>query len=126
MDKFVAVVVDDEATAYKATEALKDLHTKGDLVVYAHGVITKDADGNVSLNQATDQGPIGTAFGMLMGAMVGVLAGPAAVASGAVAAGSAAVASAAAGGMAVGAGRAGYGMYRDLWASVIDASAVVD
>ncbi len=125
MDKFVAVVVDDEATAYKATEALNDLHNKGDLLIYAHGVITKDADGNVSLKQATDEGPIGTAFGLLMGAMVGVLAGPAAVAGGAVAAGSAAAASAAAGGMAVGASAGGLmGLYRDLWVSGIDAGVV--
>ncbi len=88
MDKFVAAVVDDESTAYNATEALKDLHGRGDLVIYAHGVITKDADGKVELKQAADEGPIGTAFGMLMGALVGVLAGPAVVAGGAVAAGS--------------------------------------
>ena len=47
---------------------------KSDLL-YAQGVISRDADGNVSLNQATDQGPIGTAFRTLMGAVVGVLAG---------------------------------------------------
>ncbi len=122
MDKFVAIVVDDEATAYKAAEALKDLHRKGDLVIYAHGVIAKDTDNNVALKQATDEGPIGTAFGMLLGAMVGVLAGPAAVAGGAVAAGSAAAASAAAGGMALGAGTGGLmGLYRDLWVAGIDA-----
>ncbi len=125
MDKFIAVVVDDESTAYKATEALKDLHRNGDLVIYAHGVISKDADGNVALKQAADEGPIGTAFGLLMGAMVGVLAGPMAVAGGAVAAGSAAAASAAAGGMALGAGTGGLmGLYRDLWVSGIDAGVV--
>ncbi|WP_068113335.1 hypothetical protein [Tropicimonas marinistellae] len=125
MDKFIAIVCDDEATAYKATEALKDLHRKGDLVIYAHGIITKDLDGVAVLKKSEDEGPIGTAFGMLMGAMVGVLAGPAAVASGAAIAGSAAAASAATTGMALGSMSGGLmGMYRDLWVSGIDVGVV--
>ncbi|MDV7144318.1 hypothetical protein R3X27_16675 [Tropicimonas sp. TH_r6] len=125
MDKFVAVVCDDENTAYKATEALKELHRKGDLVIYAHGVISKDADGVAVLKKSEDEGPIGTAFGALMGAMVGVLAGPAAVAAGAAVAGTAAAATAASTGMVVGSMSGGLmGMYRDLWVSGIDAGVV--
>lgn len=125
MDKFVAVVCDDEATAYKAMEALRDLHRKGDLVIYARGIISKAPDGLVTLQNSDNEGPIGTAFGLLMGAMVGVLAGPAAVAAGAAAAGTAAAATAAGTGMMVGSMSGGLvGMYRDLWVSGIDAGVV--
>lgn len=125
MDKFIAVVCDDEPTAYKAAEALKSLHRKGDLVVYAYGIITKSSDGVVALQKSSDEGPIGTAFGALMGAMVGVLAGPAAVAAGAVAAGTAAAATAAGTGAIVGSMSGGVmGMYRDLWVRGIDTGVV--
>ncbi|MDH3580210.1 MAG: hypothetical protein OEM91_06240 [Hyphomicrobiales bacterium] len=121
MDTFIAVVFDNEAQAYKGAEALDDLHRNGDLVIYSTAVIGKDDDGNVSIKRAADEGPIGTAFGMLTGALVGVLAGPAAVAGGAVAAGTAA-ASVAATGMAAGTMTGGlFGMYRDLFEAGLDA-----
>ena len=122
MDTFIAVVFDNDDAAYKGADALRDLHRNGDLIVYAAAVIGKDADGNVLIKQAADEGPIGTAFGMLMGAMVGVLAGPAAVAGGTVAAGTAAASGVAATGMAVGGLTGGYfGMFRDLMEAGIDA-----
>jgi len=101
MDTFVAVVFDNETQAYKGAEALDDLSRNGDVVVYSTAVIGKDNDGQVSIKRAADEGPIGTAFGMLTGAMVGVLAGPVGVAGGAVV-----------GGM--------FGMFRDLFAAGID------
>ncbi len=122
MDTFIAVVFDNDDAAYKGADALRDLHRNGDLVVYSAAVIGKDADGNVSIKKAADEGPIGTAFGMLIGAMVGVLAGPVAVAGGAVAAGTAAASGVAATGMAVGGLTGGYfGMFRDLMEAGIDA-----
>ena len=122
MDTFIAVVFDNDDTAYKGADALRDLHRDGDLVVYSAAIIGKDLDGNISIKQAADEGPIGTAFGMLMGAMVGVLAGPAAVAGGAVAAGTAAASSVAATGMAAGGLTGGYfGMFRNLMEAGIDA-----
>lgn len=123
MEKFIAIVFDSEEAAYKGADALRDLHINGELAVYAAGVISKDNDGNVELKKSADEGPIGTAFGLMMGAVVGVLAGPVAVASGAAIAGSAAAASAAAGGMALGGMTGGlFGAYRDLWVSGMDAA----
>lgn len=117
MDTFTAVVFDSEEQAFKGSEALNDLQRSGDIVVYSSAIIAKDADGKVSMKQGTDEGPIGTAFGMLTGAMIGLLAGPAAVV-----AGSAAAASAAAGGMAFGSVTGGmFGMFRDLYEAGIDA-----
>ncbi len=33
MDTFVAVVFDDEAQAYKGGDAMRDLHSSGDVIV---------------------------------------------------------------------------------------------
>jgi len=122
MDTFIAVVFDNDEAAFKGADALRDLYQDGDIVVYSAAVIGKDADGNVSIKKAADEGPIGTAFGLLVGAMVGVLAGPAAVAGGAVAAGTAAASGIAATGMAVGGLTGGtFGMFRDLYEAGIDA-----
>lgn len=121
MEKFVAVVFDSEEAAFKGAEALRDLHRNGELAVYAAAVIGKDEDGQVAVKKAQDEGPIGTAFGMMIGAMVGVLAGPAAVASGAAVAGTAAASQAALGGMAMGSMTGGlFGVYRDLMVSGVD------
>ncbi len=54
---------------------MRDLHRNGELAVYAAGVISKDFNGEVAIKSAEDEGPIGTAFGMMLGAMVDVLAG---------------------------------------------------
>ncbi|SMP34359.1 hypothetical protein [Shimia sagamensis] len=123
MEKFIAIVFDTEEEAFKGADAMRDLHRNGELAVYAAGVIAKDIDGNVEVKSGADEGPIGTAFGMLLGAMVGVLAGPAAVASGAAVAGTAAAAQVAAGGMALGTMTGGlFGAYRDLWVAGVDAT----
>ncbi|MCA0871466.1 hypothetical protein LCL97_11560 [Seohaeicola saemankumensis] len=121
MEKFIAVVFDTEEAAIAGAEALRALHRNGELAVYAAAVIGKDPYGTVEVKKAQDEGPIGTAFGLMLGAMVGVLAGPAVVASGAAVAGTAAAGQAALGGMAAG-GLAGgmFGAYRDLWVAGID------
>jgi uncharacterized membrane protein len=62
--------------------ALKDLHARGDIALYATAVIRKDASGAVSVKQTADEGPVGTALGMLTGSLVGLLAGPVGVAAG--------------------------------------------
>ncbi|WP_146347233.1 DUF1269 domain-containing protein [Falsiphaeobacter marinintestinus] len=121
MEKFIAVVFDSEDAAYKGETALRDLHRNGELAVYAAAVIGKDQDGKVDVKKFDDEGPIGTAFGLILGGIVGVLAGPIAVASGAALAGSAAAASVAATGMAAGSLTGGsLGMVRDLWVAGID------
>ncbi|WP_299351808.1 hypothetical protein [uncultured Shimia sp.] len=126
MEKFVAVVFENDDAAFKGETALRGLHATGELAVYAAAVIGKDLDGKVEVKKVEDEGPLGTALGLVIGGMVGVLAGPLAVASGAAIAGSAAAASAAASGMAVGSMTGGlFGVYRDLWVAGID-SAMLD
>lgn len=125
MEKYVAIVFENEAQAYEGAEALRALHRAGDITVYSAAVLGKNANGGTEIKKAVDEGPFGTAAGIALGGLIGVLAGPAAVASGAVAAGAAA-AQAAAGGMLVGSTTGGFiGMFRDLWTYDVD-TAVLD
>ena len=89
MSKFIVSVFDSEKAAYEGSRALKDLHQDGHIVVFADAVITKDDQGVVQIQEAADEGPIGTATGMLVGGLLGALAGPAGMAVGAAAGGTA-------------------------------------
>jgi uncharacterized membrane protein len=83
MNKMLVAVFNSEVVAAEGLSALKGLHKDGDVTVYATAVLVKDASGKVSLNKTADEGPIGTALGMLVGSMVGLLAGPVGLALGA-------------------------------------------
>ena len=83
MSKYVVVVFPDESKAYEGVRAFGELHSERSLTLYGTAVIAKDADGKVSTKDIQDEGPIGTAVGMLTGGLVGVLAGPAGVVLGA-------------------------------------------
>ena len=75
MDKMIVTVFDNESQAYEASQALRDLHFEGSVLVYSGAVISKDADGNVQLRAIDDEGPIGTAVGMAFGSLFGAVAG---------------------------------------------------
>jgi uncharacterized membrane protein len=83
MNKIIVAVFDTETGAYKGVDALKALHNKGDISLYSSAVLVKDASGKVEVKQSADEGPVDTAFGLLIGSMIGLLAGPAGVAAGA-------------------------------------------
>ena len=83
VDKMIVVVFDDEKQAYEGSKALKDLHAEGSITLYASAVIAKDADGNVTIKQAADRGPLGTGVGLLTGSLIGLLGGPVGLAVGA-------------------------------------------
>lgn len=82
MDKMLVVVFDDEAKAYEGSRALADLHRDGSVEVYGAAVIARDSAGKVVVKDEADEGPIGTAVGMMVGALVGAFGGPAGVAVG--------------------------------------------
>jgi uncharacterized membrane protein len=82
MNKMLVAVFDTEPAAYQGLQALKDLHRDGDITLYATAVLVKDSAGAVSVKQTADEGPLGTALGMLTGSLVGLLAGPVGVAIG--------------------------------------------
>jgi uncharacterized membrane protein len=85
MSKFVVVVFPDEPRAYEGTRALKALHVEGSLTLYGMAVIAKDSTGKISIKDAADAGPLGTAVGALVGGLIGVIGGPVGLAAGATA-----------------------------------------
>ncbi len=87
MNKMLVATFNTETEAYKGLDALKDLHEKGDITLYAATVLVKDSSGTTSIKQAADEGPVGTALGMLAGGVIGLLGGPVGVAVGATAGG---------------------------------------
>ena len=83
MSKFVVTIFNDEKTAYEGSKAMLDLHQDGSIVLFAGAVISKDADGNASIKEAADEGPVGTATGLIAGSLIGLLGGAAGLAAGA-------------------------------------------
>jgi uncharacterized membrane protein len=82
MNKMLVAVFDTETAAFEGLDALRDLHRDGDITLYSSAVIVKDKTGKIGIKQAADDGPVGTALGLLTGALVGILGGPAALAIG--------------------------------------------
>ena len=82
MSEFVVMVFPDEQKAYAGLHALTELHTEGTVSVYATAVVRREPNGTLAIKQQSDDGPVGTALGMLVGALVGVFAGPVGVAAG--------------------------------------------
>ncbi len=79
----LVAVFESENKAYEGLSALKDLHNNGDITLYATAVVSKDDKGHLHLNNAADQGPIGTATGLFAGSLIGLLGGPIGLAIGA-------------------------------------------
>src|SRR5512138_3358669 len=83
MDKIVVVVFDNEKKAYEGSLALQELQNEGSINLYAKAVIARDANGKVTVKQEGDEGPVGTAVGLLTGSLIGLLGGPVGLAVGA-------------------------------------------
>lgn len=82
MRKFIVVILPSETAAYEGTRAFKELNAEGSLTLYGMTVVAKEADGTLSIKQAADQGPLGTAAGTLTGGLIGLIGGPVGVALG--------------------------------------------
>jgi uncharacterized membrane protein len=85
MDRMLVVVFDSENKAYEGRKTLHQLESEGSIVVYAHAVIGRNADGTSVVRQSDDPGPLGTLVGTSVGALIGLLGGPVGVAIGATA-----------------------------------------
>ena len=83
MNKMLVAVFNNENNAFEGLSALKDLHKQGDITLYATAVVNKDEKGQLHLNTAADEGPVGTATGLLTGSLVGLIGGPVGMAIGA-------------------------------------------
>ena len=82
-DKMVVIVFADEKHAYEGSKALNDLHGEGSLTLYGSAIVAKNGDGKVTVKQAADEGPLGTAVGLATGTLIGLLGGPVGVVIGA-------------------------------------------
>lgn len=85
MERMLVVVFDDESKAYEASRALNQLDAEGSITIHGESVITKNADGTVTVKQADGDFPIRTVGGTAIGSLVGLLGGPVGVGVGALA-----------------------------------------
>lgn len=76
MNKMLVVVFDNEPKASAGLNALRELDRNGDITLFATAVVSKDANGKLSIKQAADQGPVGAATGLFAGSLIGLLGGP--------------------------------------------------
>jgi uncharacterized membrane protein len=83
MNRMLVVVFDNETAAEAGARAMRHLESEGAVTLYALGVIAKGADGKVSVKQVAEQIGVGTVFGLAVGSLMGLLAGPVGLAVGA-------------------------------------------
>jgi uncharacterized membrane protein len=72
----IAVVFSNETDAYEGSRALRQLDGEGSIAVYAAAVVTKTADGEVTVKEAADSSGMDTLAGTGVGALIGLLGGP--------------------------------------------------
>ncbi len=82
MDRMLVVVFDNETKAHEGKNALLMLEGEGSITIYACALVSKNADGSVTVNEGVDTGPLGTLVGTLVGCIIGLLGGPAGFAIG--------------------------------------------
>ncbi len=83
MDRILVIVFKNEGKAYEGSRALQDLHDEGSINLYAKAVLVRGTDGEVTVRENDDIGPVGTAVGLLTGMLVGLFGGPVGIAAGA-------------------------------------------
>ena len=82
MYKMLAIVFNDEKSAYEGVRALSELNTEGSIDVFAAAVLEKDAQGWVATKKEKSDFPLQSLAGTAMGGLIGLLGGPAGVAVG--------------------------------------------
>ena len=82
MYKLLAVVFNDEKSAYEGARALADLNRDGSIDVFAAAVLQKDANGWVATKKVQSDFPLQTVAVTVIGGLIGLLGGPAGVAVG--------------------------------------------
>jgi uncharacterized membrane protein len=83
MHEFVVVTFPDAATSRDGSDAIRKLHAKGRLKIYAAVLVARDPNGRVSIQHVTKRGHRTTAAGAFIGALAGLPFGPLAIAIGA-------------------------------------------
>jgi len=83
MERLLAIVFNNEESAYEGLQAINELDAEGSITAYAAQVIQKGPDGRISINKTDGNFPIQTGKGVLLGSLIGLLGGPVGVAVGA-------------------------------------------
>jgi uncharacterized membrane protein len=99
MHNYIAVVFDNTSKAYEGLHALWQLDDAAEVTVHGTAVVHRDAMGNFQVDTKETHPALATAAGVGVGALLGLLAGPAGAAVGA--AGGAAIGAAAGGAVGV-------------------------
>ena len=76
MTRFIGMIFLDEVTATEALHALKELEASQSIAISGMAVVEKDEKGTISARRATDEGPIATLVGILIGGLAGLAGGP--------------------------------------------------
>ena len=85
MDKLLVVVFDAESKAFEAKKALQQLHKEDVIDVFDQAVVARNTDGSATVREGNNLTPVRTLAGTVMGALIGLLGGPAAAGVGAAA-----------------------------------------
>src|SRR5437899_5528397 len=85
MDRMLVIVFDNEKKAYEGQKALRDLANEGNISLYAHAVLVKNADGPTTVRRQDGSGQLATLAGTAFGSFIGLLGGPVGVLLGAAA-----------------------------------------
>lgn len=72
----LVAVFDTNKAADTGLNALRKLHTNGDITLYSASVIVRDADGKISVKATRGRGLESTGAGLAVGALIGLLGGP--------------------------------------------------
>lgn len=84
MERVLVIVFESELNAYEGSKTLTELDSEGIISIHAQAVIEKMTNGKVSISQKGDEFPVRTVEGTGIGALIGLLGGPAGLVVGAV------------------------------------------
>ena len=80
MNRLVVSTFPDQTKINEAIGALKKFHSERTIQMHASAVVTKSADGKLSVQEITKEGHGGTLVAVLIGALAGLAVGPVAAA----------------------------------------------
>ncbi len=83
MSKIVISVFDNERAALEALGKLQTYHTEGSVSLFANAILVKNGEGYTTVTNTTTPGGDATVTGLLIGGLIGLLAGPVGAAAGA-------------------------------------------
>ena len=73
MGRYIVCVFDGDRFVYDAARAVQQLDDECSIAVYEAAIISKDAGGEVQVEDAAEDMPFGTGTGMLLGGLLGLL-----------------------------------------------------